>query len=173
MKRRALLPAPLAMWTLMSRQAAAAPASKGQSVAWPDVTLLDGTHLNAADWHDRAAVVVFWSTTCPYCRRHNQHLQKLHEAAMGLPLRVLGVASEHDAAVVRQFAQRAGYGFPLTLDRAPLAAALSERTRVPLTAVVTRQGLLKQVLPGEMAEADVMELLQLALAPQGSQGARG
>jgi thiol-disulfide isomerase/thioredoxin len=170
MKRRVLLGSPLALWVAAGHEAVAAPASKGQPVSWPDVTLLDGTRLTAADWHDRAAVVVFWSTTCPFCRRHNAHLQKLHEAAAGLPLRVLGVASERDAAAVRQHAQRAGYTFALTLDRTPMAAALSERRSVPLTAVITRQGLLKQVLPGEMAEADVMELLQLA---QGSPGGRG
>ena len=164
MKRRQVLSLSLtAPLTLASSPAAwAAAARPGEPVAWPDVTLLDGTRLTGASLQGRAVVVVFWSTTCPFCRRHNQHVDKLHRAAQGLPLTVLGVARERDAAVVRRYAQQQGYGFAITLDHAPLAAALSERKMIPLTAVVDRQGRLKQVLPGEMFEEDVMELLQLA-----------
>jgi thiol-disulfide isomerase/thioredoxin len=168
MKRRQVLSLPLSVpltapLTLASSPAAwAAAARPGEPVAWPDVTLLDGTRLTGASLQGRAVVVVFWSTTCPFCRRHNQHVDKLHRAAQGLPLTVLGVARERDAAVVRRYVQQQGYGFAITLDHAPLAAALSERKMIPLTAVVDRQGRLKQVLPGEMFEEDVMELLQLA-----------
>ena len=109
-------------------------------------------------------MVVFWTTTCPFCRRHNQHLDKLHRAALAAasPLRVLGVARERDAAAVRRYAQAQGYSFDITLDHAPLAAALSERKVIPLTAYVDRHSRLQQVLPGEMFEEDVMEFLLLA-----------
>lgn len=159
MKRRTLLAAPL--W-LPAAGVLAAPAAQGQLVTWPTVRLLDGPELEPAHWQGRAAVVVFWSTTCPFCRRHNQHVEKLHRAALALPgrpLQVLGVARENDAAAVRRYAQQQGYSFPITLDNRAMAAALSERRVIPLTAVVSREGRLKQVLPGEMFEEDVMELL--------------
>jgi thiol-disulfide isomerase/thioredoxin len=142
------------------------PAQNGQLVAWPDVQLLGGGTLKSADWQGRVGVVVFWSLTCAFCRRHNEHVEKLHRAALaaGLPLAVLGVLREPDpAAAARQIQQRR-YSFAHTLDLAPMAAALSERRISPLTAVVSRQGRLKMVLPGEMFEEDVMELLQLARA---------
>lgn len=161
MKRRdalALAAAPLVMAGTPSR---AAPAQPGQPVDWPDVTLLDGSRLSAAQLQSQPAVVVFWTTSCPFCRRHNQHVEKLHRAALaaGSPLRVLGAAKERDAALVRRYAQQQGYSFPITLDHAALAAALSERKVIPLTAVIDAQGRLRQVLPGEMFEEDVLELL--------------
>ena len=165
MKRRQAVSLTLAApWALVTTATAtAAPAEPGQAVAWPDTTaLLDGSTLAGADLRGRAAVVVFWTTTCPFCRRHNQHVEKLHRAAQGLPLTVLGVARERDAAVLLRYAHHQGYSVPITLEDAPWAAALSERKVVPLTAVVDRQGRLKQVLPGEMFEEDLMELLQLA-----------
>ncbi len=140
----------------------AAPALPGQPVAWPEMQLLDGRRLAAAAWREQAAVVVFWSTTCPFCRRHNQHVEKLHRAAAGKPLRVLGVAREHEAGVVQRHAAAQGYSFPITLDSAPLAAALSQRNLIPLTVTVDRQGRLKQVFPGEMFEEDLLEFLALA-----------
>lgn len=142
----------------------AAPAQPGQPVQWPDVSLLDGTRLSAAQWQSQPAVVVFWTTNCPFCRRHNQHVEKLHRAAVaaGAPLRVLGVAREKDALLVRRYSQQQGYTFPITLDHAALAAGLSERKMIPLTVVVDAQGRLQQVLPGEMSEDDVLELLALS-----------
>lgn len=165
-RRRVLGAAALALPAMSALQATAAPAAQGQPVAWPALRLLDGGERAPAHWQGRAAVVVFWSTTCPFCRRHNQHLEKLHRAAAALPgqpLQVLGVARENDAARVQRYAQQQGYTFPITLDSRAMAAALSERNLIPLTAVVARDGRLKQVLPGEMFEEDVMELLQLAL----------
>lgn len=169
MKRRTALLTSLALAAQPLRTAWAAPAQPGQAVIWPDVSLLGGGSLSKAQLGSSAAVVVFWTTTCPFCRRHNQHLEKLHRAALaaGLPLRVLGVARASDADAVRRYAQQQGYSFPITLDHAPLAAALSERKVIPLTAVVDRQGRLKQVLAGEMFEEDLLELLPLA-----SSGAR-
>lgn len=142
--------------------ARAAPTEPGQLVAWPEVALLDGQRLAPASWQGQAAVVVFWSTTCPFCRRHNQHVEKLHRAAAGKPLRVLGVARERDPALVRRYAAAQGYSFPITLDSGPLAQVLSLRNLIPLTVVVDRQGRLKRVLPGEMFEEDLLELIALA-----------
>jgi len=144
------------------RAATAAPAAPGQLVAWPEVTLLDGSRFGPAQAQGRALVVVFWSTTCPFCRRHNQHVEMLHRAAAGRRLAVLGVARERDAAAVRRHAGEHGYTFPITLDHAPLSAALSARRIIPLTVTVDRSGRLLQVIPGEMFESDVLELLQLA-----------
>lgn len=151
----------------LPRPAQAAPAQKGEPVAWPTVALLDGGTLGPAHWPGRLGVVVFWSTTCPFCRRHNQHVEKLQQAARaaGAPLTVLGVARDRDAAVVRRYAQAQGYSFPITLDAAPMAAALAPRNLIPQTAVVGLDGRLHQLLPGEMFEEDVMELLDLARPP--------
>ncbi|MCM0608674.1 MAG: TlpA family protein disulfide reductase [Ideonella sp. WA131b] len=144
--------------------AAAGAALPGEPVAWPTVRLLDGRSVDATHWQGQLVVVVFWSTTCPFCRRHNQHVEKLHRAAQaaGAPLRVLGVARDRDAATVQRYAKAQGYSFEITQDVDPLAAALAPRNLIPQTAVVGRGGRLVQVLPGEMFEEDVMELLDLA-----------
>jgi hypothetical protein len=47
----------------------AAPPAPGEPVHWPELTLLDGARWVPAA--DRAQVVVFWSVSCPFCKRHN------------------------------------------------------------------------------------------------------
>jgi thiol-disulfide isomerase/thioredoxin len=165
MKRRTLLLTGAGVAAaLPATVARAEPALPGARVAWPDVTLLDGTTFGAAQAEGRAVVAVFWSIDCPFCRRHNPHVEKLHRAARaaGRPLSVLGIARDRDASAVSAHARGRGYTFPITLDAAPLAAALSRRNLIPLTITVDRRGLLRQVIPGEMFEEDVMELLGLA-----------
>jgi peroxiredoxin len=166
MRRRQAVAAALAVTAggaaLMPRSAAAAPAKPGDAVAWPEVGLLDGARWSAADAEGKAVVVVFWSVTCPYCQRHNARLEKLRQLAAGRALAILGVARDRDAEpVLRKMAQQ-GWQFPVTLEASAMAEALSARRLVPLTATVDRRGRLLQVIPGEMSEEDMLELLRLA-----------
>ena len=146
----------------VARAAATTPRALGQVVDWPTLELLDGRRLVAADWRDTAAVVVFWETTCPFCRRHNAHVDKLHRASEGKRLRVLTVARDRDPALVRQYLSSQGYGFPVTLQEGALRAQFSARRVVPLTCSVGRDGRLREVIPGEMFEEDVLALTTLA-----------
>lgn len=142
---------------------AAEPLGRGALVQWPKgVTLIDG-----ARWQPeagQAVVVVFWSLHCGFCERHNEHVEKLHRAAAGKPLRVIGVLAESDREAARRRMAQRGWTFPLTVDREPLAAALAVRRSVPFTVTIDRQGRLRERIPGEMFEADVLELLKLASA---------
>lgn len=157
MKRRGALSA-LAM---LPWAASAAPAAAGEPVTWPaGVQLLDGR-----PWQPQpgqAQVVVFWSTTCPFCRRHNQHVEKLHRALAGQRAAVLGVARDRDPGAVQRYVAAQGLSFPVTLAAREFAAALSARNLIPLTITIDRQGRLRQVIPGEMFEEDVLELAALA-----------
>lgn len=159
MKRRALLAAAA---TTVCGAAVAAPAQPGEAVRWPTVQLLDGRTWSAEQVRGQALVVVFWSTTCPFCLRHNAHVEMLRRTLAGKPVQILTAARDRDPAAVRRYLERHGYGFPVTLDHAPLADALSTRQVIPLTILVDRQGRLRQVIPGEMFEEDVLELQNLS-----------
>lgn len=142
--------------------ATATGAERGQRVQWPEVRLLDGQGWGATQAQHCAVVVVFFSTTCPYCRRHNAHVNRLRHAQAGRPLQVLGVAADRDPAVVRRYLDQHGWQFAVTLDAAPLHAALSARRIMPLTCVVDRTGVLQEVIAGEMFEDDVLGLARWA-----------
>lgn len=138
----------------------ATPAAAGEVVRWPELALLDGSRWTPEP--RRAKVVVFWSVSCPFCRRHNAHIDKLHRAAGDGGPQVLTVSRDRDAAAVQRYLSANGYGFPVTLAHDALAGVLAARRIIPLTLLVDRQGRLGQAIPGEMFEEDVMELLKLA-----------
>ena len=105
---------------------------------------------------------MFWSITCPYCQRHNDHIEALRRATREQPLELITIVRENDGPAVQRHLQRRGWRFAVTLDDAPMAAALSPRRLTPLTVTVDRRGRLLQVIPGEMSEDDVMGLRRLA-----------
>jgi thiol-disulfide isomerase/thioredoxin len=150
-----------AFGTMAWRGLLAAPAAPGHPVIWPQVRLLDGRAWSAAQADGKAVVAVFWSTSCPFCRRHNAQVEKLRQAAAGQPLELITIARENDPQAVQGSLARHGWHFAVTLDNAPMAAALSGRALIPLTVTVDRRGRLKQVIPGEMTEDDVLDLLKL------------
>lgn len=134
-------------------------------VRWPAIQLLDGSTLAASDWADTGAIVVFFSTTCPYCKRHNVHVDKLQRTLAGRHLRVLGIAIDREPASVRRYMAANDYRFPVAMDQGKLRPLFTTRTVIPVTCVVDRAGRLLQTLAGEMFEEDVMELAQLAERP--------
>jgi thiol-disulfide isomerase/thioredoxin len=139
----------------------ASPIAPGDTVAWPDgVTLLDGSAWAPKPGH--AQVIVRWATWCGYCRRHNEHVNTLVQGLGDVPLQVLGVATDRDPAAVRRHVAAHGYRFPVTLDDAAFSAMSAGRRVIPLTITVDRQGRLREIIPGEMAEADVLALATLA-----------
>jgi thiol-disulfide isomerase/thioredoxin len=142
-RRRMLATVAAGALAAAGRPARAAPASPGEA-------------------EGKAVVAVFWSTTCPYCRRHNAHVEKLRQAASGRPLELITIARDDDPATVQRLLSRQGWQFAVTLDQAAMRDALSTRNMIPLTVTVDRHGRLKQVIPGEMFEADVLDLLRLA-----------
>lgn len=130
----------------------------GPAIEWPPIGLLDGGTLSPASWQDRPAIVVFWATHCPFCRRHNAHLDRLHRAPQAQGLRVLGVALDTDADTVRRYMSSNGYGFPVTLDGGRLRQRLTPRRVIPMTCALDRRGRLLQAIAGEMFEEDLLGL---------------
>ncbi len=140
------------------------PQSTSPSVAieWPPIELLGGGALSPQSWQGQAAVVVFWETYCPYCKRHNVHIDKLYRATRVQKLRVLGVTLDTDELAVRRYMASNNFSFPVALDGGVLRQRLTQRRVIPMTCVLDRQGRLVKAIPGEMSEDDVMEFARLA-----------
>lgn len=142
---------------LCSAQAPAA--QPAGAVAWPRLRLVDGTEIAPADWRDRSAIVVFWATWCPYCKRHNDRLSGLYAAAGVAAPRVLAVAIDGDLASVRRHVAAQGWTFPVTLDDGRLRSLLAVQRTVPMTVSIGPDGVVRQRIPGEMTEDDLRQLM--------------
>ena len=155
MKRRDYLVGGLA--AALSAGAWSDEAQTAKVIDWPAIRLLDGAILPSASWRGQPAIVVVWATFCPFCKRHNAHVDKLVQQTRGQALRVLGLAIDTDEGLVRKYMASNNYRFPVALD-VDLRARLTSRQVIPMTCLIDRQGRLVQAIPGEMFEEDLMEL---------------
>lgn len=158
LRRRQWLVASAAMGA--ERMLHAAPADA--PVAWPERTrLLDGRQRQAADWQGRPLLVVFWAVDCPFCLRHNAHLQQLMREHADFPA-VLTVSRDRDASAVERYLKTHGYRFEVTLDEPAWRQALGVRRVIPSTVPINAQGRIGLRVPGEMFPEDLLQLAQWA-----------
>lgn len=154
----------LPLWLAGLGLAAAAPAHAGLGarVDWPPLQLLDGRRLAATAWAGRPVLAVFFRNQCPYCVRHLQRMQRWMDAGAAGAWRWLGIADENNADAVREHMARQDWRFDTTLAQPALRAQLSSRRVVPLSCVIDRAGLLREVIPGEMSADDIQGLARWA-----------
>ena len=162
-RRNVLLGAASSLWAWGDSRAASSETA-GTAIDWSPLRMLDGSAFKAQDWQGLPVVVVFWATWCPYCKRHNAHVEQLFQASTGTKLRVLGVSTETDQAKVQRYMDANQFHFPVALADNRFRAQFSGQRVVPLTCLVSAKGRLVQAAPGEWSRDDVMALAAAAWA---------
>ena len=162
--RRQVLAAATATLALSSIAAWAVPAASTAPIDWSGLRLLDDQGDGPAHWANLPVVVVFWATWCPYCKRHNAHVEKLYQYSQRQGFRVLGVTDETDREKIAHSVLVQQIHFPIALAASAFRTQFTSRRVLPLTCVVSAAGRLLQAIPGEMAFEDVMSLATLAVA---------
>ncbi len=135
-----------------------APDAAGNTITWPALHLVNGADLKSGEGAGVPAIVVFWETWCPYCKRHNASVEQLYQATLGQKLRVMGATTETDEAKVRAYVNSNQLHFPIAMVNPDFRAQFTKRRVIPLTCLVSASGQLLQVIPGEMTLEDVLSL---------------
>jgi len=137
--------------------------SAGQErITWSDITLADGRVLPASELKGKTVVVEFWATWCPFCKKQNPHIQKLHESWRGRGLTVLTFSIDKSAAAVLDYQRAHAYTFPVAMAGTQSEAWFGKRKTLPEVFVVDRQGRIVHAEGGEMFEEDVAALARFA-----------
>jgi len=80
--RRQVLASAVASMLASAGPAQAQGEKNGSIIVWPELKLLSGATLRTDDWSNMPAVIVFWETWCPYCKRQNVHVDQLYQATL-------------------------------------------------------------------------------------------
>lgn len=133
-------------------------ASSSPPFVWPAIDLIDGRQWRPGDWKGTAAVMVVFATWCPFCARHNAHIEALYRKTLSQPVRVFGAALDQTAESVKNYMRERNFSFPVTLQGAQLQALVTDRKVIPMTFTVSRTGQPGVPIPGEMFAEDVAAL---------------
>ncbi len=158
MRRRAILALSLAM--LLPAWPAAA--EVGDRVRWEDVRLHDGRLLRAKELTGHTVVVEFWATWCPFCKKQNPYVQRLHEQHGGKDLIVLTFSIDRDADAVAAYMKQHRYTFAAAMAGTQSEWWFPKRKGLPVVYVVDPKGRIVFHEAGELFEEDIIGLARFA-----------
>lgn len=101
----------------------------------------------------RATVVDFWGTWCPPCRMSIPHLIKLHFERASEGVQVIGITYEEGTPSdylpkLKQFAEKAGIGYPLLLDDHQVGSQLPDFGALPTVLFLDAEGTPRAMVTG-------------------------
>jgi thiol-disulfide isomerase/thioredoxin len=134
----------------------------GDTVQLPDITLVDGTVVPASQLHGKPVLIEYWASWCPFCARQNPYWQKLHEAARGKNIEILSVSIDKKPDDAVQYLRKHNYSFHAALETPQLRQVFGKRKVIPQVFVIQPDGKVAEVIPGEMFEEDVLDLIKYA-----------
>lgn len=151
----------LAACFLATGAAQAAPVAR-DAVKIPALTLMDGQERPAGYYDGKPVIIEYWASWCPFCARQNPYLQRLWDDAKNKGLEVLAISIDRDEADARKYIQEKKYTFPVVMQTPELLQTFGKRRIIPKIIVVKADGKVAEVIPGEMFEEDVLELIKYA-----------
>lgn len=151
----------LAVTSVAATEVATAPVA-GDTVTLPEITLLDGTRLPAGYYQGKPLIIEYWASWCPFCARQNPYFQQLYDQARTQGLEILTISIDRKESEAREYIAQNKYTFPSAMQTPEILAVMGKRRVIPKVFVVGADGKVVEVIPGEMFEEDVLELIKYA-----------
>ncbi|MBE0378040.1 TlpA disulfide reductase family protein [Pseudoalteromonas prydzensis] len=104
------------------------------------LTMADGSQINTDDLIGKPYILHFWATWCPYCKKLQPGLDKIHQQYQQYGLQVIAVSfrEDEDANPAQSLIER-GHHFKTAVKADAIAAQLGIRG-TPTTLFINRQG---------------------------------
>lgn len=147
---------------LFTSGVAAATPEVGDTVSIPALTLFDGQQRPAGYYDGKPVILAYWASWCPFCARQNPYVQELYDNARDSGLEILTVSIDTKEADARQYIEEKAYTFPAVMQTPELLDIFGKRRVIPKIFVIAADGKVVEVIPGEMFEEDVLDLIKYA-----------
>ncbi len=120
----------------------------------------DGGSIRLADLQGQAVVLNFWASWCGPCRAEMPELQRAYDQFSANGLVVLGVNQGEPVAIVNDFMAQLQLSFPVVLDQQLQVSRLYQVNSLPTTLFIDRNGMIQDLVIGQMNEAILKEHLR-------------
>ncbi|MBZ0106049.1 MAG: TlpA family protein disulfide reductase [Sulfuricella denitrificans] len=115
----------------------------------------------------KVAIINFWATWCPPCRKEIPDLIAIQENYRDRGVSILGIAVEDNRELVQDFARAYNINYPLVAGKEPGIALMqklgNQVAGLPFTLVLDAQGIIVAKRRGQMNAARLEQALQEAL----------
>lgn len=88
---------------------------------WFSLPNIAGGRIDLADYGGKAVMVMFFTESCPYCRKAAPFMEKINKEYKAGGLNVLGISLNRTPAYPIEFGKRFNLTFPLAYEGGPVA----------------------------------------------------
>ncbi len=122
----------------------------------PDVEMVDfdGVDMTLAEYAGTPVVLNFWATWCPFCIAEMPDFETVSQDTLG-DVAFLGVNIQDDPAAAAAMATETGVTYRLTRDPQGAVYAAFGGIGMPTTVFVDADGMIRDVITGQMSEAEL------------------
>jgi thiol-disulfide isomerase/thioredoxin len=127
----------------------------GQRIDLPDLSLLDGSMLRAADTEGQVVVLYWWASWCPFCAVQTPLMDKLWQAQRARGLRLVGLSIDRKPEDASTYLARRGYAFPSAWVTPAIRQVLPKAKGLPITVVLGRDRRVVMSEAGQLFPEDI------------------
>jgi peroxiredoxin len=116
----------------------------------PDFALKSaaGPNLRLSEHQGDVVMLNFWATWCGPCRQEMPELEKIYSRFRPAGFTLLGINVDGDPERARRMAEEVGVSFPVLFDNEKTVSRLYDIRAMPVTVLIDRDGLVRQVHHG-------------------------
>lgn len=145
------------------------PVAIAQSRKAPSLTLRDieGRSFSLADYTGKVVLVNFWATWCIPCRAEIPDLIKRQRQYRKNGLRIIGITyPPEELSEIRRFRQALKINYRVAIGTKATKALFTASETLPMTFVVDRNGMVREVIEGVMYSDEFEEKVKPLLSPE-------
>jgi peroxiredoxin len=158
---------------LLRCAAAAALAAAGVAAAQPEYPLIAqtapdftlhaavGGNVRLSEHRGEVVVLCFWSSACSSCRTQLAALSRSLATYRSAGLEIYGIGVDDEPARALEYARRSAVAFPMLLDPAKAVSRAYQVDNLPMTVLIDRSGIVRDVLRDYSARSEELYLHQL------------
>lgn len=98
----------------------------------------------------QVVLVNFWATWCPYCRHEMPVMQRFYDSHRARGFEIVAYSLDKTQVEVDEFMRDKGYTFAAPLATPAVTEAFGGVTRVPLSFVIDRDGVIRHKIAGQV-----------------------
>lgn len=107
------------------------------------VVTIDGRHITLDDLRGKTVLLDFWGTWCPPCRAATPELIRLNRKMADRPFVMIGISSDRDHVVLREYVERHDMAWPQVHDRGRDLQRLFNVNVFPTYVLIDHEGIIR------------------------------